>query len=58
MSTIVAYQFRNGAGLYSGDISDFLWDRRCYIFFGASVHMMSNVVAKWTIKIKQNDGAH
>jgi hypothetical protein len=54
MNTIVAYQFRNSATLYSSDTSEFMWNKKCYVRFGPSVHRMWNVVAKWTIKTKQN----
>lgn len=52
MNTIIAYQFRGGGRLQSDSISEYYWDKRCWIYFGASVHMMSNVIAKWTIHLK------
>lgn len=52
MNTIIAYQFRGGIWLQSDTVCNYWWDKHCRIHFGASVHMMSNVVAKWIIKPK------
>lgn len=52
MNTIVAYQFRRSATLYAHDLPDYSLTEGCSIRWGAAVHMMWNIVAKWTIKVK------
>ena len=49
---IVAYQFNRSSNLYSDGFPDYKLAERCHIHWGSSVHMMWNVVAKWSIKLK------
>lgn len=52
MNTIVAYQFKNSGNLYAHELPDYSMTEGCCIRWGAAVHMMWNVVAKWKIKLK------
>lgn len=54
MNIIIAYQFKGSANIYAHDLPDYSSTIGCSIHWWSAVHMMSNIVAKWIIKLKQN----